>query len=284
MAKDGKTIFGTILNVLRGLLMAVSFSAVGWIVTAALHSMGIEFDNPSLRIISAAIWAVVVLVITFLSKQSIRESFRISFATENKITTGQKIISVILAFLFGVSLNRIITIIVDLFPVSTKLLSAEAQSTAQATASKNIWVIIIAVWIVAPIVEEFIFRGKAYWYFEKSIGRIPAVLITSLIFAVLHGNLLQGIYTFVAALFCCMFTRIMGNVFTGMFAHIGFNASNIILAVTLTSPGKNIQMAVDIIMIVVCVLSFAGIILTSKLNAKEKVETEQSIYIDGENK
>lgn len=284
MAKDGKTIFGTILNVLRGLLMAVSFSAVGWIVTAALHSMGLEFDNPSMRIISAAIWAVVVSVITFLSRQSFKESFRISFDTGKTITSGQKVISIILAFLFGVSLNRIITIIVDLFPVSTKLLSAEAQSTAQATASENVWIIIISVWIVAPIVEEFIFRGKAYWYFEKSIGRIPAVIITSLIFAVLHGNLLQGIYAFIAALFCCMFTRIMGNVFTGMFAHVGFNASNVILAVTLTAPAKNIQTAVDIIMVVVCVLSFAGIILTSRLNVTEKETAEQSIYIDGENK
>lgn len=45
---------------------------------------------------------------------------------------------------------------------------------------------VISVLIVAPISEELIFRGYIYNNFRNSIGSIPAILITSALFTLMH--------------------------------------------------------------------------------------------------
>lgn len=50
-----------------------------------------------------------------------------------------------------------------------------------------IWMI-LSVAVVAPIFEEMIFRGFVYGGFERSLGAWPAVLLSSLLFTVLHGQ------------------------------------------------------------------------------------------------
>ncbi|MBS1173881.1 MAG: abortive infection protein [Burkholderiaceae bacterium] len=47
-------------------------------------------------------------------------------------------------------------------------------------------VLILTVAVAAPIFEELVFRGFMYSGFERSLGAIPAVLLTSAIFAMMH--------------------------------------------------------------------------------------------------
>ena len=48
--------------------------------------------------------------------------------------------------------------------------------------------LILSVVVVAPIFEELVFRGFLYGGFERSLGAIPAVLLSSAIFAAMHGQ------------------------------------------------------------------------------------------------
>lgn len=47
-------------------------------------------------------------------------------------------------------------------------------------------VLILTVAVAAPIFEELVFRGFMYSGFERSLGAVPAVLLTSAIFAMMH--------------------------------------------------------------------------------------------------
>lgn len=54
--------------------------------------------------------------------------------------------------------------------------------------------------IIAPLMEEFAFRGVSLRYAMRTIPGLPAVFLTAVLFAILHGNPFQGVYTFVFGL------------------------------------------------------------------------------------
>lgn len=58
----------------------------------------------------------------------------------------------------------------------------------------NVFLEIIAVGIVAPIVEELIYRGVVFKRINAMIKTIPAILLSSVIFGAIHGNLVQFVY------------------------------------------------------------------------------------------
>lgn len=62
--------------------------------------------------------------------------------------------------------------------------------------SKNIVVDLITTGILGPILEELIFRGIIYNKLKIIHKPLVATLLTGLIFGLMHGNLVQFIYTF----------------------------------------------------------------------------------------
>ena len=46
----------------------------------------------------------------------------------------------------------------------------------------------LSVVVAAPIFEEMVFRGFVYGGFERSLGAFPALLLSSVLFTVLHGQ------------------------------------------------------------------------------------------------
>ena len=72
------------------------------------------------------------------------------------------------------------------------------DSTSELIAKTPVWLIFIAAVIVAPIVEEFIYRkliiDRLYVH-----GEAIAILVSSIIFALAHGNLYQVVYAFLNA-------------------------------------------------------------------------------------
>ncbi len=53
--------------------------------------------------------------------------------------------------------------------------------------------------VMAPVVEEFIFRGFIGYRLER-YGKVFTILFTSLIFSLFHANITQGVFTFLAGI------------------------------------------------------------------------------------
>lgn len=69
------------------------------------------------------------------------------------------------------------------------------DSTEQATMVSTTVTMFLYVSIVGPIVEELLFRGLVLRVFEPR-GKLFAMIASALLFAVFHGNLVQGIFAF----------------------------------------------------------------------------------------
>lgn len=59
----------------------------------------------------------------------------------------------------------------------------------------NKLLVFISVGIVAPIIEEIIFRGLVFRELEKSLNVKAVVVVQALLFGIYHFNLAQGVYT-----------------------------------------------------------------------------------------
>ena len=73
--------------------------------------------------------------------------------------------------------------------------------------------------IMAPIVEEIIFRGILYSCFRRYIGTAPSVIITSLLFASLHFNIIQFIPLFMLGAIFQLLYIYHKSIFPGMIYH-----------------------------------------------------------------
>jgi len=79
----------------------------------------------------------------------------------------------------------------------------------------------LAVVFIAPIAEEIIMRGWLYGKVRSRIKNIPlAIILVSLLFAVLHGQWNVGVTVFVLSVILCTLREITGTIWSGILLHI----------------------------------------------------------------
>ena len=77
--------------------------------------------------------------------------------------------------------------------------------------------------LVAPLVEETVFRGYLYPLFAKSFGIVPGVLLTGVLFGLMHGSQLGWTWGIVGLLI------LVGIIFTFARAHTGTVVASFLL-------------------------------------------------------
>lgn len=96
--------------------------------------------------------------------------------------------------------------------------------------AKRIWFALAAV-VLAPAVEETIFRGIMYPYLKQRIGVPMALSVTSILFAAIHMNLVIFIpLVFLGFVLAGLYER-MDSLLTPIITHAVFNATNFFMLV-----------------------------------------------------
>lgn len=123
--------------------------------------------------------------------------------------------------------------------------------------NNNLWISLLAYGILAPIDEEFFFRG----YLMDELAhhdRLKAAVVLSIVFGLAHLNVLVAFAGFVISM--CMFALRFkyDSVWPGILAHMGFNILNQVNAY-LNTDGINV---IDAIMI--CLILFSALMIFKK--------------------
>ena len=74
--------------------------------------------------------------------------------------------------------------------------------------------------IIAPIMEELIFRGWLYGKLRVKIPKWVAIIVTSLIFGLVHLQWNVGITVFCMSVVACILREITGSIYAGTLVHI----------------------------------------------------------------
>jgi membrane protease YdiL (CAAX protease family) len=74
--------------------------------------------------------------------------------------------------------------------------------------------------VLAPVCEEIIFRGWLYGKLRFRMPAIPAILITSVLFGVMHGQWNVGVTVFAMSVVMCVLRELTGTIWSGVILHM----------------------------------------------------------------
>ncbi len=201
----------------------VGMNGGGELTQAALASMSMEISDKLLQstnligIISGGL-TLLFLWLFFLirGKKVLAEASVTKFA-------GKYVPFIIL---LGVAFSGAISFGMGLLPES--ILEAYAQQS-NALVEGSLITIVISTMIVAPIVEEVIFRGLIYDRLCNAMPKVWAMLLSSLLFGVAHGQIVWMIYAFVLGMVLCVVMEKTKSVMASILLHMSFNVAGIVL-------------------------------------------------------
>lgn len=140
-------------------------------------------------------------------------------------------------------------------------MSEEFQNASDAFYGSTIWIELLGSALVTPFLEELLHRGVVYGRLRCMMDKWPAIIVSALVFAGLHFNIVQFIYAFLLGIVFALFVEKTGKLYPAIIAHIVANG----IAVVRTETGF-LQGTVDgsvsawLISVGVCLIGVAGLL------------------------
>jgi membrane protease YdiL (CAAX protease family) len=85
---------------------------------------------------------------------------------------------------------------------------------------KDMMLAFVTLVVVAPLCEEIIFRGWLYGKLRARTWAMPAIILTSIMFGVAHGQWNVGITVGVMSVIMCLIREMTGTIWGGMIIHM----------------------------------------------------------------
>lgn len=106
--------------------------------------------------------------------------------------------------------------------------------TDMAAGPVDVVLLILIVVVGAPVVEELFFRGLLLRSVERRFGPWPAIIVSSLVFAAVHFQLLQFPALALFGLLAGWLTIRSGRLGPAIWAHVGFNGVTVAILLTIS--------------------------------------------------
>lgn len=165
--------------------------------------------------------AIIIIIPKQIKKQwkSTRESLGLK-----DLPTFTDIGLVIAELIVFLVLSSILTKIFSLFPWFDMSEAQDIGFSGLYLAFDRI-VAFFALCILAPIAEEIIFRGWLYGKLReiipgKKLSIVLSIFLTSLLFAILHGQWNVGVTVFALSVVMCIARELTGTIYSGILLHI----------------------------------------------------------------
>lgn len=152
----------------------------------------------------------IIVIFTLLVIFAVKRKSLSSYAG----TSYWRVISVLSSICLGIALN---------FITSHFAPAVEGEESVIST------VLILCI-ILGPFVEELIFRGVLLKMFASSVGVFFSVIITSVLFAFSHGDIVQIAYTFVLGLVLGIVRYKSTSLWSPIALHMSFNVAGAVAA------------------------------------------------------
>lgn len=168
--------------------------------------------------------------------------------------------------------------IVDLFGYSD-FMSDLMEETTAATAPYEIVLNFIVISIVPAFCEEFLFRGAILTNL-RPFGRTNAVIISAVLFAMMHQNVGQLLYTFAAGIVLGLVYEYTGSIWNCTILHLFNNFIAVVQSVILEKYGDTAHAAALLTLIEVVIYLVGAIsigVLVCKHFSKKK-NTENGVF------
>lgn len=129
--------------------------------------------------------------------------------------------------LMAACFNIITSVIISIIPWPQSWMNSYATNSAAIDGSLMAWLTAV---LMAPVLEEIVFRGLMYTRLKKGLGMIAAAIMTSLIFGIAHGTIIWAIYTFIFSMVLIWIFEKFQSLTACILLHMAYNLSGMALS------------------------------------------------------
>lgn len=175
-------------------------------------------DNDML--ITADLLTIAVLLIWFACRgKSIPKSLAM-----NKVSPGRILMGIAAGIGLTCALDYVMVWVQMSFPAVMEDYTEHMSSTTTGSAITYI----LAGVILAPLVEELLFRSLSVKHLDKALPRGLSILLVAGLFGLMHSNLVQGLYAGSLGVLLCALFFAYESVWVPMALHFGFNLVSVV--------------------------------------------------------
>ena len=260
----GKTLWRCILPLLIFIGVDTVISTVAMCIYAAIEtvSMGpiddfytayMDIMNNSMNwylkyaLFFTALRCLVIVPIYFvmMRKETKREIADGTYVSYEKFNKAWLLVIIPLGIFACIACNNLVEMIanlaqsfidyiIDAFGLGIEYdIYASFSETSNIIYSGGIVMQVLATCVGAPFAEELLFRGLIHKRLRKILKVVPAMIISSLLFGIIHGNIIQLIYATLIGLICAYVYEKFKTIWAPIILHAAANGFSV-LATNLT--------------------------------------------------
>ncbi len=264
-------------NILRVFVPVIVYFAVAETVAIVLHALTereiLTLDGTAKQLIQT-LAATPVVFFAFFRPENMRykkwHEGQVAGDYPGKIKITDLLLSVVLMLLGSYSLNNFANLI-NLTSYSSSYSEIETSFF-----SGGILMELAAFVILAPLAEELLYRGVVFLYIKRTLGTWPAVVVSALLFAIFHMNLVQFVYALFLGFYLGILMERSENLWVPVAGHAAANALSVIrgetglLSMDIIGFNAYIGSAVAAFAVSLCIAVYICIKLGKRLNIVEK--------------
>ena len=242
MKKTGKFL-GCFLPILVALLCQISVSfcfsiGYGAYMAVKMASLGItdmaeqeayfmeSFQSADVIMLITAIATAGTLLIGALWYRGHKPAgdWKLKEVVNGKLIGAMACLGLSLQFLISMCLNAV-------YPILPEKLTNQYSELMESLLGGNVWLSLLVTVILAPIAEEFLFRGITMKKAQKIMPFMAANVLQALLFGIYHMNWIQGVYAFALGLILGYTAEYFHSIWASILLHAFVNGSAEVLSV-----------------------------------------------------
>jgi len=223
------------LNIAEAIAAVILLFAFHFIVGITFYDAGIVFGNgdPKSSVISVLATGALITVLMKITKTSYSEIFH---SSQNSILSTVAVLTPLISLIIIAGSWWYY----DLMALITTFLPEDKSSIAMLENIMNGgFVTVVAICLIAPFTEEMLFRGIILRGFLQNYSPIKSILISSLLFSLVHLNLYQIPSAFILGCFMGWLYYISRSLWPSIIAHTLNNATVYVMYILWPSDEYN---------------------------------------------
>lgn len=211
----------------NSLLITISFViGVGIISSVAMMSSKDSVEHVGLISgIAQAIYIMLAILVLRIKKNNIKNTYGL-----NSVSYKEYLLPVLAAFCFSSFSN----ILQSVAPIPQELIGGMSDDM-----EKSVVAFVLSVFIIAPIVEEFVFRALIMTKLRKEFNVTTSIIVSAILFALIHfmaGSIVIVVHAFLGGIIFSLAYMKTKSLFPAIIAHIFGNIGGYVPILTNNLP------------------------------------------------
>ena len=219
-----------LVQVIVSMIFSISISTK---LTMEMMATSEELDVMALtEQVTAAVMDQAMLM-TFISGITVLLIYWVIFLIRKKKLTAEVMIrpiptkGILPIVLLAIAFNVITSVLIGIVPWPQSWMDSYIMNSSVIDNSLIAWLTAV---LMAPVLEEVVFRGLMYTRLKKGMTIVTATVLTSLAFGIMHGTIIWAIYTFIFSIVLIWVFEKFRSLTANIILHMAYNLSGMAMS------------------------------------------------------